>query len=448
MSEDATQKDYMLSQEQTRYTTVSATNKKRCANCQWFRPYGSGRDTIADCHLVAAYPEPILATGKCDRWEAKVPAPGYESPAKPVYIVEEPESAEMSHERSEGDGYIAPTTPNLIQRAKTALTGGLNPGQTVLKAADGQRLLFMVTSNSYPDRERETILSDALKQYVDSSWVEGGGFVGEQQHYIWHAKELGSISDLLYADLWGAFLVEIWKEKPHALAKAYYDYLETTDEPQGASHGFKFLRSDRTGDGDYRAIRKEESSSLPLSAAANLLTFSGVITKMSKRDDFLKGLFKEQLGIEIDPADVQGDFKGAMDKLAAAGVQHKANDDAQTGGGFTPEIAGLVMKLAEHQADTIGELDTLSTRLDGFETAQKEKAEADQTAQQATTEALAALTTSIKAIEESLQQQPRASQNDATVVTDEGDKAKVNKSMPDAHDPFWADLNVAPSGNQ
>ena len=57
----------MLTQAETNYVPLSATAGKACANCRWFMNDG--------CFIVAyGEPEPIIATGYCDRWETS-PAP-------------------------------------------------------------------------------------------------------------------------------------------------------------------------------------------------------------------------------------------------------------------------------------------------------------------------------------------------------------------------------------
>ena len=64
-----------LSQSETNYVPLSAVNGKACANCRWFMNDG--------CFIVASYePEPIIATGYCDRWEASPAQP--ESPAEQI----------------------------------------------------------------------------------------------------------------------------------------------------------------------------------------------------------------------------------------------------------------------------------------------------------------------------------------------------------------------------
>ncbi len=152
---------------------------------------------------------------------------------------------------------------------------------------DVLRLMMIVTSNAYKDREDEIITEKALTDYVDSCWKEGD-FVGDNPLLVWHGGD--PIGDIIYAEMSGPFLIEIARERPnrmvnlaragdkpmYAEVKAVWDALEL--EPNlGASHEFGFERSDRD-DGIYERIYKTETSTLPRQAAANLLT-DGIILK-------------------------------------------------------------------------------------------------------------------------------------------------------------------------
>lgn len=149
------------------------------------------------------------------------------------------------------------------------------------RAADQLRLMMIVTSNAYKDREDEIITERALTEYVDSCWKDGD-FVGDNPLLVWHGGD--PIGDIIYAEMSGPFLIEIARERPNRMVnlartgeaprtievKSVWDALEREDH-LGASHEFAFITSDRA-DGIYERILKTETSTLPRAAAANLLT--------------------------------------------------------------------------------------------------------------------------------------------------------------------------------
>lgn len=403
-----------LSQSEAGYTAVSTTEGAACSGCRWF--------CEEHCALVEGDPLPIAPNGYCNRYEAM---PIMEQAPLEVMIVEPPESedeGEMAHRDHDhtppADGFIAPSLNT---------EHGIAAGLSVYKARDGRRLMLMVTSNAYRDRENERVLSAALKDYTDALWTtDNKHFMGDTQaHYIWHAKELGSVSDLLYADVWDGFLVEVWHEKPTALAKAFYNFVEAHPEiVHGASHGFKYLRREKQN-GEYKAIAKFESSTLPLNAAANLLTFSGVIGM--KRDEYFQKLFKEQMGIDVDPSDLQGNLASLKAKLDAAGVAQK--DAAPT---HDSETVNGLLKMVGQMAEDIGGL------VEEWEVEKAAKAQADPL-----TEKLDTLIADVAKIKANLALAPRAAHEaDETTIRDEKLSDQIKQVLTPTKTVQWGGFEI------
>lgn len=163
----------------------------------------------------------------------------------------------------------------------------------VYRAADGLRRMVLVSSNSYRDREREWLSSDALQEYVNKSWLGPELFVTDNTAFLWHEddekpnpKPLGPI---VWADMEGPFLVEVVKELANTVVwhkgDAYpgsilWDYIESTPEEKwGASVGFAVELKEvnaKEGETTFKQIRKVETSVLPLRYAANPYTFAGI----------------------------------------------------------------------------------------------------------------------------------------------------------------------------
>jgi hypothetical protein len=246
--------------------------------------------------------------------------------------------------------YAAPTPVGIFSRVKT--------GVTVYKGRDGARYMFVVTSNSYKDRDKETITTDALNQYVDKAWSVEGQCLPDNEALFWHDGD--PIGDVIWTDTEGPFLYEVVKERPNAwinlskrvrgTIKGIWDFIESNSLRYrwGASHGFKYLDSAKE-DGVYKRISKFETSVLPLDAAANPYTFAGVIDNMNRDkvlDDMtripgLAGKFRK--GIR--------QVKSELDKL---GLEHKAKDEKPVTKGMLDE-AIKVLDDALSQIGTVPE---------------------------------------------------------------------------------------------
>jgi len=225
-------------------------------------------------------------------------------------------------------GYVSPKPVGPLSRVKA--------GVTMYKDNDGLRYMFIVTSNSYEDRDEETITTNALKSYVERAWAVEDKCMPDNTALFWHGGD--PIGDVVWTDTEGPFLYEVIKERPNGwislskqvrgTIKAVWDFIE--DNPKryrwGASHGFRYLDSAKQN-GIYNRISKFETSVLPLDAAANPYTFAGVINDMNRDkvlDDMtripgLAGKFRK--GIR--------QVKTELDKL---GLEHKAKQETGTKG--------------------------------------------------------------------------------------------------------------------
>ncbi len=217
---------------------------------------------------------------------------------------------------------------------------------TVYKAADGTRHMLIVTSNSYKDREDQTITTDALTGYVERQW-QGEQFAGDNVLLFWHDGP--PIGDIVWADMEGPFLVEVARERKSGLpmlehyTRAIWDHVERNDEDWGASHGFGYDVADLEPDegrGTFKQIHKVETSVLPREYAANALTYSGVIMS-DKRDKTLDAIapgwgqrIREALGM-------------AKAELDEQGVQHKALGPTVTKADLLDAIEYTVKRINE-----------------------------------------------------------------------------------------------------
>lgn len=196
----------------------------------------------------------------------------------------------------------------------------------------GRRYMFIVTSNSYKDRENETIATKALQAYVDRAWAVEDKCLPRNPLYFWHDGD--PIGDVVWTDMEGPFLLEVAKERPNkpirltthgriwkTTIKHIWDAIEKGTYRWGASHGFR-VPDGAFEDGVYKRIAKFESSVLPLDAAANPYTFAGVVDDMNK-DKVLDGLLKTP-GVADKLRKGVRTVKQELDKR---GLAHKALED-------------------------------------------------------------------------------------------------------------------------
>jgi hypothetical protein len=422
-----------LAQKEVNYLPLSATRSKACANCRWFMAHNQ------DCFIVDCWPEPVVATGYCDRWEATPPPEPLTVEPVPVVIVEAPEAEpmEMSHEKEGHDhgtrqDLIIDPVPSVWTQLQNRIKGQpLKDGTQVLKDNAGRRYMFMITSNGYRDRDNAHVTTQAIEDYVEKCWTDDGKFIGDNAHYIWHTKELGSISDLVFADVWSGFLVELWREKEQTpVAKAFYNYVEKHPEMEwGASQGFFASKTDKA-QGVYKSIAKYESTSLPRAAASNMFTLSEVLpmVEKSKRDTFLNTLFEEEFGIK----DAVGLLKEGPEKLRATladrGIEAKAlggGSDAvvKARGEAMKQNAELLLSMVEVQDAFDRQLTELTEKQTGELKTRDDKLAAIEKELQALKQDNAALRTLVN------QPLRRAAHDESTVVTD-AEKPVLKDALP------------------
>lgn len=354
-------------QAEAGYVTLSTEPGKACASCRWF-----AKDQGGYCHLIELYPQDILPTGYCERHEA-IPA---EAPVEAITqdavavvadailqagemvnsamdkSVDEPEP----HTHPEPDyGYIAPDSnaENVFKGLVEKFKRGMKPGLSVMKGVDGKRYMLIVTSNSYEDREQETITTEGLKAWVDTCWkaVEGE-FATDNPLVYWHDMRV-KMGDIVWADVRGPFLVEFAREADGLLSQTMFDYVEAhPEEKWGASHKFAYYKAHKDADGTYHRIIKKETTVLPRSAAANALTFSGVIPMADKRSEFLN----KMLGLDNAAELLDKGIEPLVAELKKRGVEHKSTD-GETPADNENVYANLLADMIKAQADMDAQLE-------------------------------------------------------------------------------------------
>lgn len=397
-------------QDETSYTTVSLAAGQQCANCRWFDARG---EYGPYCALIDNYPLDILATGRCERWELsplEADIDALEPDPLPVVIVDEAERAasDDEHKTVEEDiKYIAPDSnaDGFLKQLRGKLKRGLKPGTSVLKDASGRRYMLVVTSNSYLDREGETIKTEALKSWVDSQWLADDYFHTNNKLLFWHDERV-ELGDIVWADMRGPFLIELARENDTPLARKMFNYREAVpNDKWGASHKFAFLTSQRDDEGTYhKRIYKRETSILPRDVAANAFTLSGVIPMASKRDEYLN----KMLGLENAASLLDEGLDKLVDALTAQGIEHKAQGEADPQETATEAVADATKKFGHLVVQMVDDVGALLERQDELDSANKALTEENAALNTDTAEQLKALNETVEQLQTQLDARPRS----------------------------------------
>lgn len=227
-----------------------------------------------------------------------------------------------------------PANEPLLTRVRSffGMDVALKAGSQVIQGADGARYMFLISSNSYEDREQETITSKALEAYEASCYPGADVFYCDNPLLWFHDPDvpMGTIEAVAYIQ---PFLVEVAKELPNdPVAKVLWDFAESNGDNAGASIKFGYREEDRSPDGEYSHVIKLETSYLPeRQLAANVRTYAGVLNDMSSAEsnNRLDEIFEKVSGGKIkNAAELLHAKSGALKKqLAEVGLAHKAIGD-------------------------------------------------------------------------------------------------------------------------
>jgi hypothetical protein len=237
------------------------------------------------------------------------------------------------------------------QRHQSALYA--NESKSLVFKAHDRRYMFLLSSNAYTDREAEIVRQTALELYVKQ--------FKPNAHKLWHRGD--PIGQIVAAQNIGPFLLEVSRELPNAkidisgddeppmltTIKQVWDYIEDNPGMFGASIGFKYLKGDEQ-DGVYDAILKKETSTLPLSEAANAITLSSIIggkpmseAQKTNRRNFFQNLVGKTVGEQLAAA-----MEDLQVKLDAAGIHRKEY--------ASPKTKALMEELAQQIDDLLASI--------------------------------------------------------------------------------------------
>lgn len=274
------EKYYMpLTQQETAYVTLSATPGQACANCRFFKTYEW--ESQAACHLIENWPESILATGHCKRWEAK-PSTSLEVAPIPVVIVE-PDEVLVIEDKADDEtaAYEDPKTAkkkkpmmplDKVKELIETVAGWFGKGIEPLSTANGFKDLgdnrwIAWWTNTKEDKQKETFSENSIEKYIarvdrkevplPELWYWHLGFT--------HHGKADSLAGI------GEHAVAIGHYDDNETAKAFSNYYRKQKDLE-VSHGFFFRDGIDRVDGVYHEFNTFEISVLPRGKAANPYT--------------------------------------------------------------------------------------------------------------------------------------------------------------------------------
>lgn len=282
------------SQAESNYIPLSAAAGEACANCRFFMNDG--------CWIIANEPEPIIATGYCDRWEV-TPEPMPDMAEMVTEVVSEAmdtmmEAMPMMSVEMSADS--KPTRKSFVDRLRDLLTPKpKDEAFSVFKGTDGAWHWHAVFTNNFEDREGEILTEKAHDNYitrVDMGLVPMPVLMG------WHTPgtEHGE-ADMLWRSGHFVHAVGHFDDSPIA-EKAIAFYRKHVGKIK-MSHGF--VAPEWAFDGkhydDYNTI---EITTLPPYAAANPYTsFEELKTMQKEMSDekrrYLEGLAGKEAATKI-----------------------------------------------------------------------------------------------------------------------------------------------------
>lgn len=315
-----------VSQQEAQYTTLSGSPGQACANCRWF---SSAYDR---CFIVENYPQPILATGHSNRWEATPLPVVMETEPIPVVIVE------PIYDYDDSESMALSMPKSIVERVRDfakslrapapVIEPETQPAFKVFKAANGRNAWIARHTGKWVDREKEILADKAHDRYVDH--VLKGEFPLPEL-WMWHAKGTRH-----------GQAVAVWKSGGFVLAAGYFD-----DTPRGQkafeyyqknsgniklSHMFHYPHESKI-DGVYYDYQTIEITTLPDGAEAFPYTSFNEVQTMALSPQ-AETMIQEALGADALAEARAADNKAATDSktLDGQGIASKgadAYDDAQ-----------------------------------------------------------------------------------------------------------------------
>lgn len=431
MDEEQREKYMMqIPQIEAAYVPLTATAGQACANCRWLCV---GEET--HCHLVEGFPENILPTGWCNRWEAKPEMEAGPEPAPvPVVIVEESKiEDDMEGEKSLPEKLTNP----LVKAIKSLFNRQQSLSEfAVFKGTDGKRYWVAMYTNNFQDLTKEIVTEKALRNDV---LRKDAGFVPMPVLQSWHTpgSEHGEADMVDYVGHIQVAVGHFYDTPEGERAANFY-----AKNKVALSHGFLVpkwaIKKGTDGVTLYEEANTFEISTLPPGAAANPFTTFEEIEQMpftkAKRAWLVNTIGEEKT------AQLEQETESRSKAIEELGVRYKdfvdlsdqvekSADEVTMGEAF--------VELLKAQGDLLTIQQAFAKRQDTFD-------EAVQSQVQKSNELLAQVKELLEQVKAERAAAPRIASEAAETALPDDMTDKLKEQLPEGeeYDSFFGDMKV------
>lgn len=230
------------------------------------------------------------------------------------------------------------------------------------RAADGQRLIGLLSSNAYIDKDGDAVALESLQTWVDSQW-SGDEYIGKGVVLFWHDGE--PVADIIYSAVEGAFLVELAKARNTPFADALFEAVEQVSKSQdfGASIGAWAVRQPKERR-VFHVQDKPETSILPVLFAGNEFTHMEIL-KMNTAQKLARRLWLRKYAPKASEIEetLRKAAEEATTQLDGEGLERKASGDIAAIAAILEEmdkarlldVSGLAQSLNEMVGEILGD---------------------------------------------------------------------------------------------
>lgn len=424
----------LITQEEAQYVPLSTSRGKACANCRWFMPNG---EFGAACHIVASYPEAILATGVSNRWEA-VPQPVQaEVEAIPVVIVE-PEYDELAvAQQGKAGAMLNRENKRVLQSVYEGIRGilkkaglfeddedesDLEKGRFFVFKAGDSWYWKAVWSNDFKDRDDEILSRKAHDKYIARLDAQ---LTPLPELWYWHTKGTAH-GKALWVERVGHLMLAVGKFDESEMAQKFLAHYRKSKEKYGVSHGFTFPNWAKK-QGVYEDYNTFEISPLPIDVAANPYTTFEEINKMTV-DESKRQKLEAILGKEL-ATNLLANTEKVSKELEDAGLTYKdfadlpAAEAAAKETDGSPLLGKLILALITSQAQQVEDGAARDAQVKELQTG------------------IATVVAENQKLRAQMELTPRASVNPNTILQDDVIQQKLTEKSED-YDDVWASVGL------
>ena len=304
-------------QKEVNYTPDYMGEDGHCAGCRWF----SAHSDYDGCAIIQNYPQDVLATGRCDKWEA---IPTTESDPMPVMIVAGTASKKDDIASDVGTVEVPKGIRRLLLTFEKVAESAIETARKVIEPEPFFTSLkikgnhWLITwSNNFEDHDGEIFTLKAIQNYVARTKM---GLIPMPTLQVWHAGEKTQLGTADWVADYGHFISAAGQFDQTSKAQHAKGYYKRNAHKTAVSHGYTFRKSAFDGK-HYHEFNTFEISLLPRGVEANSYTSLERIKAMAfseAQEKYLAEVFGDE-----DVKQIKTAYEERGKVLEELGVQFK-----------------------------------------------------------------------------------------------------------------------------